>query len=83
MPPVSALLHYLIGVTGLALLDELGDGGVRHEHLDRRDAPIGADPRDQGLRKDRAQRLAHAQADDVALMRREHVDDTLHRLRSA
>ena len=74
-------LHRRVDLVDLVLADQVADGGRRHQDLQRHDAPAAARLRQQRLTDDAFEHERELRADLRLLVRREHVDDAVDRLR--
>ena len=77
----TARLEHRVDLVRLALTDEVADRGRRDHHLARDRAALAVDGRDELLRADPLQRRRELHSHLLLLVRREHVDHTVDRLR--
>ena len=76
-------LHDRVDLLDLALTDEVPDGVVREQDLERRDSAHAVGGRKQCLGHDALQRAGDLNADLLLLLGREDVDDAVDRRRRA
>ena len=83
MPRLRAGLHDRVDLLDLALADQVPDGVVREQDLERGDAALAVGGRQQRLRDDALERAGDLHADLLLLLGREDVDDAVDRRRRA
>ena len=76
-------LHDRVDLLDLALADQVPDGVVRQQDLERGDAALAVGGREQRLRDDALQRAGEHDPDLLLLLGREDVDDPVDRARRA
>src|SRR5882724_2954285 len=72
-------LHHRIDLLDFALADEVADGVVRQQDLERRNASLSVGRRKQSLGDDALQRAGDLNPDLLLLLGREDVDDSVDR----
>ena len=79
-PVATTRLHRRVDLVGLALADQVADGGGAHEHLDRGDASEPVRGGDELLRHHALEGGRELDPHLLLLVGREHVDDAVDRL---
>ena len=82
IPRRGAGLHDRVDLLDLALADQVPDGVVRQQDLERGDAALAVRGRQQRLRDDALQRAGELDPDLLLLLGREDVDDAVDRRRA-
>ena len=78
-PARGAGLHHRVDLLDLALADQVADGVVGEQDLERRDAALAVGGRQQRLRDDAFERAGELGAHLALLLGREDVDDAVDR----